>query len=127
MEKERKKLYIALTILLGLLIIGLTSGLILYYFNNISEFVVIFAISYPFMLITYFSLRYVYLHFENSSKGKISFLIGYILRFVSIIGALLFSLLYLHLTSGLNAPQIYYIFIAPILFTIGYIVGILFK
>lgn len=127
MEKERKKLYIALTILLGLLIIGLTSGLILYYFNNISEFVVIFAISYPFMLITYFSLRYVYLHFENSSKGKISFLIGYILRFVSIIGALLFSLLYLYLTSGLNAPQIYYIFIAPILFTIGYIVGILFK
>ena len=127
MEKERKKLYIALTIFLGLLIIGLTSGLILYFLNNISEFVVIFAISYPFMLITYFSLRYVYLHFENSSKGKISFLIGYILRFVSIIGALLFSLLYLYLTSGLNAPQIYYIFIAPILFTIGYIVGILFK
>ncbi len=127
MEKERKKLYIALTIFLGLLIIGLTSGLILYFLNNISEFVVIFAISYPFMLITYFSLRYVYLHFENSSKGKISFLIGYILRFVSIIGALLFSLLYLYLTSGLNAPQIYYIFIAPILFTIGYIIGILFK
>ena len=127
MEKERKKLYIALTIFLGLLIIGLTSGLILYFLNNISEFVVIFAISYPFMLITYFSLRYVYLHFENSSKGKISFLIGYILRFVSIIGALLFSLLYFYLTSGLNAPQIYYIFIAPILFTIGYIVGILFK
>ncbi len=127
MEKEKRNLYIALTIFFTLLLIGLMVGLILYFLNNISEFIIIFAISYPFMLITYFSLRYVYLHFENSSKGKISFLIGYILRFVSIIGALGFSLLYLYLTSGMAAPQIYYIFIAPILFTIGYIIGILFK
>lgn len=127
MKKERKNLYIALTIFLILLLTGLTIGLTLYFLNNISEFIIIFAISYPFMLITYFSLRYVYQHFENTSKGKISFLIGYILRFVSIIGALGFSLLYLFLTSGIEAPSIYYIFIAPILFTIGYIVGILFK
>lgn len=127
MEKEKRNLYIALTIFFTLLLIGLMVGLILYFLNNISEFIIIFAISYPFMLITYFSLRYVYLHFENSSKGKISFLIGYILRFMSIIGALGFSLLYLYLTSGMAAPQIYYIFIAPILFTIGYIIGILFK
>ena len=127
MEKEKRNLYIALTIFFTLLLIGLMVGLILYFLNNISEFIIIFAISYPFMLITYFSLRYVYLHFENSSKGKISFLIGYILRFVSIIGALGFSLLYLYLTSGMASPQIYYIFIAPILFTIGYIIGILFK
>ena len=114
MEKEKRNLYIALTIFFTLLLIGLMVGLILYFLNNISEFIIIFAISYPFMLITYFSLRYVYLHFENSSKGKISFLIGYILRFVSIIGALGFSLLYLYLTSGMASPQIYYIFIASI-------------
>lgn len=127
MDIKKRNLYIGIALFIFLLISGLIVGLILKFLLSIDEFLYIFLISFPFTLISYFSLRYTYFHFDNTSKGKISFLICYILRFVSIIGAIGFSILYLFLNDKMSAPSIYYILIGPLLFTIGYLVGVIFK
>ncbi len=127
MGNEKKSLIISGIIFIIILLSGLTAGLILLFLNNISNFLYTFLISYPFLILTFISLKFTYKHFDNTSKGKIYFLIGYIIRFISIIGALGFSLLFLNFNGGLASPNIFYIFIPVTLFTIGYIVGVIFR
>ncbi len=121
---NKKKLYIAISIFILIAILGLLLGFLII---KDDKFVITFFISYPFMIIVYITLLFINKNFDNTQKGKLTFLVSTIIRWLSIILSLGFSLLYLYLVDSFNAPSIYYIFISPVLFTIGNILGMTLK
>ena len=118
--KRYKKNIIGMFIyLIVLLIIGITLLLTL---NN-SILISLFGINYPFALILYFSLIYLYHSFEDTSKYKKAMFISMVIRFITIILSVGFSVLFMYLNNYMIKPTLYYIFLSPSILLVSYLLG----
>ena len=118
--KRYKKNIIGMFIyLIVLLIIGITLLLTL---NN-SILISLFGINYPFALILYFSLIYLYHSFEDTSKYKKAMFISMVIRFITIILSVGFSVLFMYLNNYMVKPTLYYIFLSPSILLVSYLLG----
>ena len=124
---RKKKIIIATICFLIVAIIGYISGTVIYFLTNSSTFLVLFSISFPFMILTYITFILGFLKFNADRKGKLTFILFYFARFACIIISLLLSILYLYLMGTLKTSEAYYIIVSPVLYTIGYLVGIVIK
>ena len=124
---RKKKIIIATICFLIVAIIGYISGTVIYFLTNSSTFLVLFSISFPFMILTYITFILGFLKFNVDRKGKLTFILFYFARFACIIISLLLSILYLYLMGTLKTSEAYYIIVSPVLYTIGYLVGIVIK
>ena len=124
---RKKKIIIATICFLIVAIIGCILGTVIYFLTNSSTFLVLFSISFPFMILTYITFILGFLKFNVDRKGKLTFILFYFARFACIIISLLLCILYLYLMGTLKTSEAYYIIVSPVLYTIGYIVGIVIK
>ena len=124
---RNKKTIIAAICFLIVAIIGYAIGTLIYFLANSSTFLVLFSISFPFMILTYITFILGFLKFGIDRKGKLSFILFYLARFACIILSLVLCVLYLYLMGTLKTSEAYYIIISPVLYTIGYLVGIVIK
>lgn len=124
---RKKKIIIATICFLIVAIIGYISGTVIYFLTNSSTFLVLFSISFPFMILTYITFILGFLKFNVDRKGKLTFILFYFARFACIIISLLLCILYLYLMGTLKTSEAYYIIVSPVLYTIGYLVGIVIK
>lgn len=124
---RKKKIIIATICFLIVAIIGCILGTVIYFLTNSSTFLVLFSISFPFMILTYITFILGFLKFNVDRKGKLTFILFYFARFACIIISLLLCILYLYLMGTLKTSEVYYIIVSPVLYTIGYLVGIVIK
>ncbi len=124
---RKKKIIIATICFLIVAIIGYILGTVIYFLTNSSTFLVLFSISFPFMILTYITFILGFLKFNVDRKGKLTFILFYFARFACIIISLLLCILYLYLMGTLKTSEAYYIIVSPVLYTIGYLVGIVIK
>lgn len=124
---RKKKIIIATICFLIVAIIGCILGTVIYFLTNSSTFLVLFSISFPFMILTYITFILGFLKFNVDRKGKLTFILFYFARFACIIISLLLCILYLYLMGTLKTSEAYYIIVSPVLYTIGYLVGIVIK
>ena len=124
---RKKKIIIAAICFLIVEIIGYILGTVIYFLTNSSTFLVLFSISFPFMILTYITFILGFLKFNVDRKGKLTFILFYFARFACIIISLLLCVLYLYLMGTLKTSEAYYIIVSPVLYTIGYLVGIVIK
>lgn len=124
---RKKKIIIATICFLIVAIIGCILGTVIYFLTNSSTFFVLFSISFPFMILTYITFILGFLKFNVDRKGKLTFILFYFARFACIIISLLLCILYLYLIGTLKTSEAYYIIVSPVLYTIGYLVGIVIK
>lgn len=124
---RKKKIIIATICFLIVAIIGYILGTVIYFLTNSSTFLVLFSISFPFMILTYITFILGFLKFNVDRKGKLTFILFYFARFACIIISLLLCILYLYLMGTLKTSETYYIIVSPVLYTIGYLVGIVIK
>ena len=124
---RKKKIIIATICFLIVAIIGYILGTVIYFLANSSTFLVLFSISFPFMILTYITFILGFLKFNVDRKGKLTFILFYFARFACIIISLLLCILYLYLMGTLKTSEAYYIIVSPVLYTIGYLVGIVIK
>ena len=124
---RKKKIIIATICFLIVAIIGYILGTVVYFLTNSSTFLVLFSISFPFMILTYITFILGFLKFNVDRKGKLTFILFYFARFACIIISLLLCILYLYLMGTLKTSEAYYIIVSPVLYTIGYLVGIVIK
>lgn len=124
---RKKKIIIATICFLIVAIIGYILGTVIYFLTNSSTFLVLFSISFPFMILTYITFILGFLKFNVDRKGKLTFILFYFARFACIIISLLLCILYLYLMGTLKTSEAYYIIFSPVLYTIGYLVGIVIK
>lgn len=124
---RKKKIIIATICFLIVAIIGCILGTVIYFLTNSSTFFVLFSISFPFMILTYITFILGFLKFNVDRKGKLTFILFYFARFACIIISLLLCILYLYLMGTLKTSEAYYIIVSPVLYTIGYLVGIVIK
>ena len=124
---RKKKIIIATICFLIVTIIGYILGTVIYFLTNSSTFLVLFSISFPFMILTYITFILGFLKFNVDRKGKLTFILFYFARFACIIISLLLCILYLYLMGTLKTSEAYYIIVSPVLYTIGYLVGIVIK
>lgn len=124
---RKKKIIIATICFLIVAIIGYILGTVIYFLTNSSTFLVLFSISFPFMILTYIIFILGFLKFNVDRKGKLTFILFYFARFACIIISLLLCILYLYLMGTLKTSEAYYIIVSPVLYTIGYLVGIVIK
>ena len=124
---RKKKIIIATICFLIVAIIGCILGTVIYFLTNSSTFLVLFSISFPFMILTYIIFILGFLKFNVDRKGKLTFILFYFARFACIIISLLLCILYLYLMGTLKTSEAYYIIVSPVLYTIGYLVGIVIK
>lgn len=124
---RKKKIIIATICFLVVAIIGCILGTVIYFLTNSSTFLVLFSISFPFMILTYITFILGFLKFNVDRKGKLTFILFYFARFACIIISLLLCILYLYLMGTLKTSEAYYIIVSPVLYTIGYLVGIVIK
>lgn len=104
-------------------IVLLIVGLIIYFTMDNYLFISISFISFPFALITYLSMLYLYKAFEDASKAKKAMIISLLIRAISGILAIGLSLLLLILTNSNKMPEILYIFVSPTIILVGYLSG----
>lgn len=123
MESEskinKKKLLSYILVNLGVLLIGLIVGIILNFTINSPTFLYSFLISYPFNIIVFLTVYYTFTHFSNDSKAKMSFLICYIIRFLSLILAMGLIYLYLYLNNMGTSLNVLYLGIPCVIFMIS--------
>lgn len=124
---RKKKIIIATICFLIVAIIGCILGTVIYFLTNSSTFLVLFSISFPFMILTYIIFILGFLKFNVDRKGILTFILFYFARFACIIISLLLCILYLYLMGTLKTSEAYYIIVSPVLYTIGYLVGIVIK
>ena len=124
---RKKKIIIATICFLIVAIIGYILGTVIYFLTNSSTFLVLFSISFPFMILTYITFILGFLKFNVDRKGKLTFILFYFARFACIIISLLLCILYLYLMGTLKTSEAYYIIVSPVLYTISYLVGIVIK
>lgn len=124
---RKKKIIIATICFLIVAIIGYILGTVIYFLTNSSTFLVLFSISFPFMILTYITFILGFLKFNVDRKSKLTFILFYFARFACIIISLLLCVLYLYLMGTLKTSEAYYIIVSPVLYTIGYLVGIVIK
>ena len=122
---EKKSLVGLLLSLLIIFVLGFSIGITLYFINGNYLFISLFSINYFFMVLIYLLMNYFYNNFSN--KLNVNSIISIFSRFLVILSALGLTILLLFLTKNLSKPNIFYIFISPLLLTIGYILSFLFK
>jgi len=122
---EKKSLVGLLLSLLIIFVLGFSIGITLYFINGNYLFISLFSINYFFMVLIYLLMNYFYNNFSN--KPNVNSIISLFSRFLVILSALGLTILLLFLTKNLSKPNIFYIFISPLLLTIGYILSFLFK
>lgn len=124
-DSEKAKLKFLIITLIGILLVGLVIGISLLVTLSNYIFISLFFINYFFMIFVCFLLKVFYKNFSN--KPNIKTIVSLFGRFAIAILAIGLTFLFLYLTKNVSKPNIFYIFISPIMLTGGYILGIIFK
>ena len=110
---EKKSLVGLLLSLLIIFVLGFSIGITLYFINGNYLFISLFSINYFFMVLIYLLMNYFYNNFSN--KPNVNSIISIFSRFLVILSALGLTILLLFLTKNLSKPNIFYIFISPLI------------